>query len=82
MASVNWDGYIVSVNGRGRNHDHNVVVLVLVFVFVASSSSFLRPADSPAPEARNMAEDYAKISRESYREEDTAHDNGDDTVDD
>ena len=81
VVSVNWYGYIVSVNGRGNDRDCNVVVLVLVVV-VSSYSSFLPPADPPPPEARNAAEYSAKIPREAYREEDIVHDdehnNGDD----
>ena len=46
-------------------------------VVATSSSSFLRPADPPPPEARNEAEDSANIPREAYREEDIVHDNDD-----
>ena len=77
VVSVNWDGYIVSVNVRGNDQDFNVVVLVLVVVIVASSSSFLRPADPPPPEARNAAKDSVNIPREVYREEYIVHDDDD-----
>ena len=49
MDSVNWDGNIVSFNGRVQNWDRNVVVLLLVVVVVASSYSSCTPQTHHPP---------------------------------